>query len=161
MTVEILDEVPGFIAPGVTEIRILTTIADIHNPTALEAATGTDVSAQVTGGSGWTVTANDVPKPNLKSLFIGNIPGRTTAAESSLTFDQDIDGADVRALFTRGESVYAVFAWGGFGADKFVDIYPVRIKSISPDVKFDETPMSITVGYSIWSEPAQFVAWPV
>lgn len=164
MPEQLLAEVAGpYIAPGVTKIKKVVTFANYLTPTLAELTAGTvvELGAQLADGSGWKLSGSDVAIPNLRSTFTASIPGRDTADASSLTFYADDDGEDIRAVYTKGANSYTVIGSGGTGTGKFIDIFPVRVKTVSKDYKLagDANPL-IVVEYTITRPPAFDIAWP-
>ncbi|HEX6468619.1 MAG TPA: hypothetical protein VF069_05935 [Streptosporangiaceae bacterium] len=151
-----------YIDPGVTKCYYVPTIAAANlTPTRAELNAGTDLSREIADLSGWTVTANQVDTPDLKSTFTGKIPGRTEAADSSLTLYASVNGTDVRALLPRGTSGYIVWMDGGDVAGNKADVYPIRVASCSKVRTVSGTEAAkVMVSCAITTQPAENVTVP-
>lgn len=151
-----------YIDPGVTKCYYLPTIASTSLvPTRAELNAGTDLSGEINALSGWTVSANQVDTPDLATTFTGKIPGRTMAADSSLTLYATVNGADVRALLPRGTTGYIVWMDGGDVAGNKCDVYPIRVASNSQvrTVEGGEAAKR-NIEFSILRQPAESVTVP-
>ena len=150
-----------YINPGVTKCYYLPAIAASNlTPTRAEMDAGTDLSGEISDITGWSVAGNDVATPDLKSTFVGNIPGRTTSPESSITFYASQNSLDVRNLQPRGTTGYIMWLDGGDVAGQKADVFPVRVKSQPKTRGTGEDPAKIEVQYSITREPAENVTIP-
>lgn len=121
-------------------VYFLPAVANVAAPTRAELTAGTDLTGEVVDGgiSGFTLTGAAVDVPDLASIFTANIPGRQTAASSSISFYLDQGGNDVRTLFLAATT--SSLATTGFililpagewvtGKTKTMDVWPVRVLS--------------------------------
>jgi hypothetical protein len=150
-----------YINPETTSIYWVPTIADKTAPTRSELNAGTELVSDVSASEGWQITSEQVPTPDMGSLFTSSIPGRTSVGESSLTMYADLDGDDARTLMARNTNGFIVWMDGGDTAGRPMDIYPVRVSSVGKvrSVEGGEA-ATLTIMYSITSEPAEDVAIP-
>jgi hypothetical protein len=161
-----------FYGPGTTKIVFVATttvtdagppevlgLVDYTSPTRAEIDAGTELSNEVEELSGFVVAANILDMPDWGSTFVSKLPGRTQADDSSLTFYQDITGADVRALLPFGTDGWLLFMDGGDVAASKMDVYPVRVASV-PKVRTDDAAARLRVDVAITSVPAEDVAIP-
>lgn len=151
-----------YTSAGVTKVYYLPTVAATNlTPTRPEMNAGTDLSLEVADWAGWTVTSNKIETPDLGSLFTGQIPGKTTAADSSITFYASKDGNDVRGLLPRNTSGYVMFCDGGDIAANKAAVYPVTVMSNAFEraVKGTEAD-KIMVQFSITHQPSEGVTVP-
>lgn len=143
-----------FFAPEISKVYFLPTIvAATHIPTRAEITAGTDLTDEIQTLSGWAQTAASIATPDWGSRFTSNIPGRTSVADSSITFYADRSGADVRAVLTELLNGYIVLADGGDDEDLLADSFPVRVASVGK-VRSDSAALLITVGFTITRKPA-------
>jgi hypothetical protein len=155
------DATTRYINPGTTVVLLVDTIADITNPTRAELDAGLDVSEQVGEATGWLVSGAAVDMPDLAKVFTGNLPGRTSAEQSSLSFYADKTGADLREKSVRGAETNVVWMDGGDVPGYLCDIFPVRVLSqgLTRSVAGDAA-ATLPVQYAITSQPAQNVVIP-
>lgn len=152
-----------------TKVYIITgpVAAADHKPTRaeLEASTTIDVTKAVADMSGWSVTTSDIEVPALGSGFTSTIPGKDSAADSSLTFYADLAGTgtgDVRTYLDPLDYVHVVFMDGGDVPTQLGRVYPAQVKSVSvmPGGVDATAANRIVVGFSIWDSPVEKYAIP-
>lgn len=149
-----------YFAPEITKVRFIPTIAAAnHHPTAAERDAGT-VLIDIADITGWSVTGTDIATPDIDTRFTKSIPGRTTAADSSLTFYADIAGDDARKVLAEGQNGYIEFADGGDEEGKLTDVFPVRVRSVGKVRSTGDQAMQITIGFTITGRPATDVPIP-
>lgn len=151
-----------YTSQATTKIYYLPAVAaGSLTPTRSEMNAGTDLSREVADLAGWTVTGNQLPTPDLSNAFEASIPGKTTAAASSITFYMSKNGVDVRALLPRTTSGYIMFLDGGDVPSQFADVYPVTVTSNGKEryVKGDNAD-KIMVSFAITRAPAENVTIP-
>lgn len=125
-----------FISPGNTKCLFVPAggiAATTMIPTAseLSATTVKDLTSELSDWSGWSISSSEVQVPDLVSDFTPTIPGRSQSEASSLSFYADKAGVDARSIFTRDLAGYIVFADGALTAAAKVDVFPVRVTSVS------------------------------
>ncbi len=153
---------------GTTTVYWLLTVANPQaSPTRAEINAGTDLSRVAGGGSsgdiaamsGWTTTSSNVGTPDIRSRFVGSVPGRVTAEDSSITFYLDPAGQDVRTILQRDLVGYVLVCWGGDALGRLADLFPVRVSNI-PKSFGDDQAVQSTVGFAITRAPTENVALP-
>lgn len=151
-----------FIQPGVTKLYFLPTIAAANGvPTRAEINAGTDLTAEVAAASGWMVTSAFVDTPDLARRFTGRVPGKTSAADSSITFYADKKGVDVRATLARDLRGFVLWADGGDVAASLADSYPVAVASVGKQRNVEGTAaLTLQIDFAILSEPKESFALP-
>lgn len=156
-----ITQVTRFINPGTTKWYFVPTISSKAAPTRVELNAGTDITREMAGNEGWVIDSENVPTPDGDSVFTGTIPGRLTAADSSITFYADPTGADARALLPRSTNGFIVPMDGGDVAGRKMDVFPVRVASVGKvrTVEGSEA-MTVLVKFAITSQPAEDVAVP-
>ena len=144
-----------FISAGVTKWYFLTALAATNlTPTRAEITAGTDISGEVADFSGWTLQASSVATPDQGSRFIKNVPGRTSVADSSITFYADKGGTDIRGTMTLDLAGWIVIADGGDVTGYKAEVFPVRVMSVGGVRSTGDAAFQITVQYAITSTPA-------
>lgn len=153
-----------FFHPEISTVYFLPAIAATTRiPTRVEISAGHDLTDEIATVSGWQKTTGTLATPDWGSLFTSQIPGRTTAADSSITFYADVDGQDVRTILEAGMTGFVVFCDGGdnegSGTGKVADVFPVRVTSVGK-VRGQEAALQLTIGFAITREPKDDVPLP-
>lgn len=115
---------------GLEIIYIPVIAATNGTPTRAEINAGTDLTTEVMEWSGFSTTAETIETPDL-TAFVGKIPGRISAEDSSLTLYADRGRADVRTVLPRGTVGYLAFMDEGDVATKKMDIFPIQVNSLT------------------------------
>lgn len=145
-----------------TVVHFLPTIAAATLiPTRAEVTAGTDLTGEISDVSGFSVTGNDIDAPDLKSEFVGKVPGRTMSEDSTLTFYASENSVDVRTILTYKLIGFIVLMHGGDVQTRKMDVYPVRVRSVGKTISVSDSLATIVVGFSVTREPALNVAVPV
>lgn len=138
-----------YIPPEVTAVYWVPTIADINNPTRLEIDAGTDLTAEVGGMTGWEVSAERVPTPDLGSKFTGRIGGRVNPGDAQISFYASEDTMDIRDLLARGDVGYVYIADGGDVAGQKARVFQVDVSAVTPTIEVaGSTPAMVNVDFS-------------
>lgn len=123
-----------FIMPGTAKVYYLPAIAGFPAAcTRTEINSGTDLTNQIESITGFSYKANFVDVPDLSSVYVSKIPGRSVTDASSITFYGDKVGADVRETLTQGTSGFIVFLDGGDVPTQKMDEWAVTVSSVSVD----------------------------
>lgn len=149
-----------FFRPGITKVSWIVSIANISAPSRSELNAGSDLSKDVADISGWMVSGQKIDTPDLNSRFVSNIPGLTSADESSITFYQGENGTDVRTLMPRDTDGYIVWLDGGDVAGRKMDVFPVRVLSVGKTRSMGSEAARLVIQYAVTSEPAENVTIP-
>lgn len=150
-----------FTARGLTKCYWVATIANKSAPTRSELNAGTDLSPQLADASGWSVSSEMIPTPDLATRYTSTIPGSITAEDSSLTLYMSKDGVDSRTLMARDAVGYIVWLDGGDTASYKADVYPVTVSSVSKQRSVSgEDPDTLVFSYAITAQPAENVTVP-
>lgn len=162
MPTPVLAAIQKYTSRGTTKIYWVPVItAATRIPTRTELSNGTDLSAQIADGSGWSVSGAMIEVPNLDTRYTPTISGVITAEDSSLTFYMDKEGVDARALMPRDEVGYIVVLDGGDVTANKADVYPVQVTSVSKQRSFSGGEAdTLVISYAITDEPAENVAVP-
>lgn len=150
-----------FINKGTTKVVYCATISDYTSPTRSEINAGTDLTRAITDFEGWLTTSEQVDAPNLDARFTPKIAGNITAEDSSLTFNADVAGDDVRALLPRDTAGYIIWLDGGDVAGRKMDVYPIVASSVGKVRNAQgEEPAKLTIQFAITDVPADDVEIP-
>lgn len=151
-----------YTSQGVTKVYFLPAVAASNlTPTRVEMNGGTNLSNEVADWDGWMVTSEKIDTPNLGTTFTEQIPGRTSAEDSSLTLYASKNGVDVRALLPRLTTGFIMFCDGGDLAANKADVFPIQVMSVGKvrSVGGDAADQ-LTVQFSITREPGENVTVP-
>lgn len=153
--------VERFWPTGTSEWLWVPTMADYENPTRLEINAGTALRREMSASEGWNTSGEDIETPDGESRFVGSIPGKITAEESNFTMYADPTGQDARQLMPRGTAGFVVRMPGGDVAGRLMDVYPVRVKTVSKQMNVGEDEAgSLQFQFSISREPAEDLVIP-
>jgi hypothetical protein len=127
--------------------------------TRAEINAGTDLTNEIADITGFTVASDQVEVPDLSGRFAAKIPGRITAADSSIVFYADQTSNDVRTVLPRDTSGYVAVLWEGDTAGRKYDLFPAKVGSsaLQPSI---EDPERIEVAFSLTRVPAQNLTVP-
>lgn len=144
---------------GIAKWVYLPAVANISAPTNTEVNAGTDLSGEAKEWDGWTVTGDTIDAEDLGTTFTAQVPGRTSADTSSITFYADKAGVDIRAVLPRGTEGYMLKADGGLDAGYKADVFPIRVTSVGKVTEIGSVNV-VTVTFAITAEPAEDVDIP-
>lgn len=129
-------------------------------PTRSEITASTDVTKQISAMSGWSVEGAIIQAPSLGVAFPRQVPGRVTAAQSSINFYADKEGTDIRGALTRGSSYYVMICPSGDVTAYKASVFPVTVVSLTQPVSLDEKAAEIIVTFAITGLPAEDITLP-
>ncbi|MEV7804986.1 hypothetical protein AB0O28_18755 [Microbispora sp. NPDC088329] len=146
--------------PETTKVYWCPAIANKAAPTRSELNAGTDLSRAIADVNGWQVSSEMIDVPDMGSRFVSKIPGRISAADSSISFYMDRAGIDARTVMPRDAEGYVVWLDGGDVAGRPCDVFPVTVSSHGKSRSVGAEPARLTIQYAITSEPAENVTIP-
>ena len=150
-----------YINPGVTLCYFLPSVAAANlTPTRAEMDAGTNLSREISDINGWVVSSSVADAPDLATTFTGQIPARTSAAASSITFYASSTPVDARNPLPRGTTGYIMWLDGGDVVNRKADVFPIRVTSNGKPRTTGEDPAKIVVECSISTQPAENVTIP-
>nr|BFD90919.1 hypothetical protein KitaXyl93_22790 [Kitasatospora sp. Xyl93] len=140
---------------GITKIVFVRTIAAATNiPTRQELTAGTDLSRQVSDIEGWSLENSPIETPDLGAKFATSIPGEDKAANSSLTFYEDLSGDAIETLLSKDTVGYVcILRKGDVPQSKSLDVFPVRVGSRAPSYSAGAEAAKFKVSFSISDLP--------
>jgi hypothetical protein len=110
---------------------------------------------------GWTVTNQEIETPNMADTYDSTIPGSDKADSSSFTFYEDEETATLEQTFAKGTTGYVVILRkGDVPANNSMDVFPIRVASLSPQYTADNEAAKFMATCSITSRPLQGAAVP-
>ena len=142
--------------------------ANPNSPTRPEINAGVDLTAQVAGISGFSVSTAMIDAPNLANKFTPQIGGAVTAEASTMTFNLSKTGADIRAHLNADESGvtgpeatrgWLLLADAGDVAGSLADLWPVLVTSESKPRDMGAV-SQVTFTFAITGRPRANVALP-
>jgi hypothetical protein len=126
-----LNTAERFSALSGLEVVFVPTIASTSGAaTRAEINAGTDLTSEIMEWEGFTTTTETIDTPDL-TRFVGKIPGRITAEDSSITMYADRGGDDVRDVLPRDTIGYLLWMDSGDTPSAKMDVYPVQVNSLS------------------------------
>ncbi len=142
-----------YFPPGTRRVYWLIACSNYLAPTRAELNAGTDLSAEVSGLNGWSVTSATVDTPDMGSRFTTQVPGRLTSATNEITCYTSLNSNDARSLLTRDSNGFVILLWEGVISGLKMDVFPVRVMSQAMDSGI-ENPGTCTFGFAATRLPA-------
>jgi len=144
-------------------VYIVPTIATQATPTLAELNAGKDVTKHITAISGFEFSVASIDVPRAGTNFTGNVPGRQSASDSSITFINSDGGpsVDARGLATLALNAtgYVVFFNEGVVTGGACDVWPFRVSSVSPSRDLEALGTTV-IAFSIPNTPSLSVTIP-
>ena len=147
---------------GTSKFFFVPTIAaDSMIPSRSELSAGTQFSPYIAAMDGWTMTNNEIDTPDMADTYDSTIPGSDKADQSSFTFYEDEEDADLEAIFAKGTTGFVVILRkGDVPGNNSMDVFPIRVASQSPQYTADNEAAKFMVTCSITERPLQGAAVP-
>lgn len=158
----LLSKPKKYMRRGTSKFYFVPTIAaDSMIPTRTELSAGTQFSSYIAAMDGWTVSNNEIETPDMSDDYDSTIPGSDKADQSTFTFYEDEEDADLEAIFAKGTTGHVVILRkGDVPASNSMDVFPIRVASQSPQYTADNEAAKFMVTCSITSRPLQGAAVP-
>ena len=148
-----------YIPPGTTRYYWVATISNYLSPSRAELNAGSDLTAEISAVSGFATNSDQQDTPDLGTRFVGKIPGRITADDSSITMYASANSSDARTLMPRDTSGFIVIFPEGDITGQKMDVFPVKVTGV-PKSRDVENPAGMTFQYAITKVPAENVTIP-
>lgn len=148
-----------YFPPGTRKVYWLPACSNYFAPTRAELNAGTDVSAEVSALSGWSVASATVDTPDMGSRFTSQVPGRLTSATNDITCYTSQNSNDARTLFVRDLNGFVVLLWEGDVTGLKMDVFPVRVTTQAMDTTVDN-PGTCTFSFAATKIPASNLSIP-
>lgn len=144
-----------------TKYLWVPTIATQATPSLAEISAGKDLTLQITAVSGFDTTTASLDIQRAGTTFTGNLPGRKTANASSLTFLLSTAGpaVDVRSVITESALGYIVICNEGLTVGAAMDIWPVRVGSVSTTQDIEAVAMCV-IQFYVYQDASKAVTVP-
>jgi hypothetical protein len=150
-----------FFNPEVTVVYWLPSCAVVSAPTRAEMNAGTNITKPIADLSGWMTASEMIDVPDMGSRFVGKIPGRISADNSSLTFYLDKLGvSDARTVMPRDATGFMLWLDGGDVAGRKMDNYPCTVASHGKIRSTGNDAARITIQYAITAVPSENITIP-
>lgn len=148
-----------FFRRGVSKIIFLPAVAGA-SPTRAEITAGTDLSASITGLSGFQFNNKRIDTPVLSSSFTPQIDGPDETGDSSLTMLDDDTVSTIRTVLAKGTSGFlAMFPYGDVPT-KRMEKWPVKSSGVNDEWSLGNDPARYQVDFAITSQPTQTATIP-
>jgi hypothetical protein len=150
-----------YFRPGTTKVVWVRTITTYTAPTRTEINAGTELSGEIAEISGFSVTSDTIPTPDLGNRFVPVISGRINAPDSSITFYASSTGfTDARSVLPRDTTGFLIIMDGGDVATTGrMDCYPATVTGV-PKQRALEDPAQVTVQFALTKVPAEDIVIP-
>jgi hypothetical protein len=148
-----------YFPPGTRKIYWIPATANYLSPTRAELNAGTDLSAEISAMTGWSVVSATVDTPDMGSRFTSQVPGRLTSATNDFTCYTSSNSNDVRTLLSRDQNGFVVLLWEGDISGQKMDVFPVRVTALAMDTTVDN-PGTVTVSFAATKIPASSITIP-
>jgi hypothetical protein len=146
-----------FSRKGVTKVLFtdtLTAAATTMLPSRAELTGATKLTPAIAAIDGFSVENQQIDTPTMEATFDAKIPGSDQAADSSITFYEDDTDAELETTLAKGtEGWVIILRKGDVPANTSMDVYPVRVASISPQYTVDNEAAKFMVTFSITEPP--------
>jgi hypothetical protein len=153
-----------FSRKGVSKYYFLDTLAAGSTtmlPTRTELTAGTLLNASIAAIDGFSIENQEISTPNMATKFNGKIPGDDEAADSTITFYEDETTSDIETALAAGAVGWIVILRkGDIPANTSMDVFPVRVASISAQHTVDNEAAKFMVKFSITDPPVTGAAVP-
>jgi hypothetical protein len=135
------------------------TVASVTAVTRAEINAGTNISKQVTAWSGWSVSSQFKPIPNVNDRFTPKIPGSIESEDSSLTCYLAAAGVDVRQLLPQDTTGFILRFHATDLVGRKMDCFPVTVGSASMPFEDDDA-VKVILSFAITALPGTNVTIP-
>jgi hypothetical protein len=149
-----------YFPPGTRKVYWLTACANyLTGPTRAELNAGTDLSAEISALTGWSVVSAMVDTPDMGSRFTSQVGGRLTSASNDITCYLSQNAIDARTLLPRGAAGFVVVLLEGDVSGQKMGVFPVTVVSQAPDTTTDN-PGTMTFSFAASKLPAENLTIP-
>jgi len=149
-----------FFRRGVTKLVFCPTVAaPATGPTRPELTSGTKLTG-ISAISGFSISNNPVPVPDLDSRFTASVPGEDTTEASSLTFyDDNATASAARTALAKDVVGYIIYMPYGDVPTKRAEVWRVQSTGVN-DVIDMAAAATFTVGLTPLDPPVQNAVIP-
>jgi hypothetical protein len=143
-----------FFRRGVSAIKFLPSVAGA-SPTRGEITAGTILTPQVADISGFQLSNQPIPVPDLSTVFTSQINGEDTVADSSITFNDDDASTTIRTALAKGTAGFVILFPYGDLVGKRLEKWPVVSTGVNDAWSVGNDPAQFVVGFAVTSTPVQ------
>ncbi|MEU9703107.1 hypothetical protein [Streptomyces sp. NPDC047981] len=153
---------PRFNRRGKTKILFASTVASTaYIATRSELSGATKLTKAIAAVDGFTLENQPIDTPDLESTFTSKIEGEDQAADSTLTFYEDLTDEDLETALAKGTTGYIIILRkGDIPGSQSMDVYPVTVASKSSAISVDNEAAKWMAKFVITDTPALDVAVP-
>jgi hypothetical protein len=148
-----------YVPQSVRKIYWVVTIATQSSPTRSEINAGTDLTAEIQGMSGFSLTSGTKDTADLSTRFTSQIPGAITADKCEIICYASSTSADVRAVLPRDAVGFILALWEGDVPTQKMDVFPVKVSSTFLDTAIAD-PAQVHVEFVVTKLPSLNVTIP-
>lgn len=143
-----------FFRRGVSAIKFLPAVAGT-SPTRAEITAGTILTPQVADIAGFSFSNSPIPVPDLSATFTPQIGGEDTAADSSITFNDDDASSTIRTALAKGTAGFMILFPYGDVATKRLEKWPVTSTGVNDQWSVGNDPAQFVVQFAVTGVPVQ------
>lgn len=144
-----------FFRRGVSEVHFLPAVADTDAPTRAEIDAGTPLGVDVAEISGFQLSNDPIPTPDLDTDFTSQISGEDTVESSTLTFYDQDDSETIRTALAKGTTGFIMLMPYGDDATKRGEVWPVKTTGVNDEYTVANEAARFVVGFAVTAVPDQ------
>ena len=148
-----------YVPQSVRKIYWVVTIATPSSPTRAEMNAGTDLTAEIQGMSGFSLTSGTKDTADLSTRFTSQIPGAITADKCEIICYASSTSADARAVLPRDTTGYIITLWEGDVPTQKMDVWPVKVSATYLDTAIAD-PAQVHIQFVVVKVPSLNVTIP-
>ncbi len=144
----------AFYRRGTSKIKSAPAVAGT-SPTRAEITAGIDLSPNIIGVNGFTLTNAPISYSTLDTTFDSQIDGPDTTDASSLDFKDDDTTTAVRTALAKGTPVQLILMPYGDVPTKRCEVWRTKSTGVNDDWGMDAKVAAFKVGFAILTVPTQ------
>jgi hypothetical protein len=149
-----------FYRRGISEIHFAPAVTDLAAPSRPQITAGVELSPGVAAIAGFQLSNAPIPVPNLKDQFTPQIDGEDTIADSTLTFNDDVDDDEIRTTLAKGTTGFLILMPYGDVAAARCEVWPVKVSGFNDTWDLGATPAQAVAGFVVTGVPEQNAVVP-
>jgi hypothetical protein len=148
-----------YVPQSVRKIYYVATIATQASPSRAEINAGTDLTAEIQGMSGFSLTSGTKDTADLSTRFTSQIPGAITADKCEIICYASSTSADVRTVLPRDTTGFIITLWEGDVPTQKMDVWPIKVSATYLDTAIAD-PAQVHVEFVVTKVPSLNVTIP-
>jgi hypothetical protein len=148
-----------YVPQSVRKIYYVAAIATQASPTRVEINLGTDLTAEIQGMSGFSLTSGTKDTADLSTRFTSQIPGAITADKCEIVCYASSTSADVRTVLPRDTVGFILTLWEGDVPTQKMDVWPIKVSAAYIDTAIAD-PAQVHVEFVVTKVPSLNVTIP-